>query len=306
MTVSGKLAVIDLGSNTFHLLIVDAGADFGIQPVVRQRIFTGLSKGGTASICEESMEAGLQAIRIFREILQTHGNPPLRIIGTASLRTASNRQQFIDAASALLYAPIEIIDGIREAALIYGGVTLLPQLCTGTHLIMDVGGGSTEFILIRDGERLWSASYALGVGVLFARFPHSEPVSLAEISAIAGYVRDTVADMLPVLHGNRPQSLAGASGSFEVLESMAGHEISQASASIVQKETFYEIYDRIIQSTMEERLQMKGLPAERASLIVTGMILKKTILELSEAPLIQISPYALKEGVLREMMEMPV
>jgi exopolyphosphatase/guanosine-5'-triphosphate,3'-diphosphate pyrophosphatase len=306
MTADGRLAVIDLGSNTFHLLIVDAGAGSGIQPVVRQRIFTGLSKGGTASICEESMEAGLQAIRVFRGILQTHGNPPLRIIGTASLRTASNRQQFIDAASALLYSPIEIIDGIREAALIYGGVTLLPQLCTGTHLIMDVGGGSTEFILIRDGERLWSASYALGVGVLFARFPHSEPVSLAEISEISGFIRDTVSDMLPVLHDNRPHSLAGASGSFEVLESMAGHEISHASASIVQKETFYEIYDRIIQATLEERLQMKGLPAERASLIVTGMILKKTILELSEAPVIQISPYALKEGVLREMMEMPV
>jgi len=303
MTASRRLAVIDLGSNTFHLLIADAGADSGIQPVVRQRIFTGLSKGGTSLICEESMEAGLQAIRVFKEVLQAYGNPPLRIIGTASLRTASNRQQFIDAASELLYAQIEIIDGIREAALIYGGVSLLPKLCAGTHLIMDVGGGSTEFILMRDGERLWSASYALGVGVLFARFPHSEPVSMSEISAIASYIRDAVADMMPMLQDNRPHSLAGASGSFEVLESMAGHEISHSNASIVQKEAFYDIYNRIIQSTLEERLQMKGLPAERASLIVTGMILKRTILELSEAPVIQISPYALKEGVLREMMQ---
>jgi len=306
MSESKRLAVIDLGSNTFHLLIADAGMSTGINPVVRERIFTGLSKGGTAMICDESMQAGLHAIQAFKNILITHGNPPLRVIGTASLRTASNRQSFIDAASAMLYAPIEIIDGIREASLIFSGVSLLPQLCMGTHLIMDVGGGSTEFILVRDGERLWSASYALGVGVLLARFPHAEPITMPEISVIADYIQETVADMLPVLHDNKPQSLAGASGSFEVLESIAGHEISHTKTSVVSKERFYDIYHKIIQAGIEERLQMKGLPRERASLIVTGMILKKTILELCQAPVIQISPYALKEGVLREMMELPI
>lgn len=301
-----RLAVIDLGSNTFHLLIADVSPDSGVRPVVRHRIFTALSKGGTHVICDESMEAGLQAIEVFRDMLARYGNPPLRVIGTASLRTALNRQIFIDAACSRLYAPIEIIDGLREASLIFGGVSLLPQLCRGTHLIMDVGGGSTEFIVIRDGERLWSASYALGVGVLFARFAHSEPVTANEIQAISEYILETVADMLPVLHDNKPDSLAGASGSFEVLESMTGYEICQTETATVSKEMFYNVYHQIIRSSIDERLQMKGLPPERASLIVTGMILKKTILELCQAPVIQISPYALKEGVLREMMELPV
>ena len=297
-----KIAVIDLGSNTFHLLIVEVGPGGTFRTLYRKREFTRLSQGGIDHILPERFEAGLETLRMFRQKLDEYGVTKIRAIGTAALRNASNRQEFIAKAGNILNTEVEVIDGFREADYIYKGITLLDKFNTGTHLIMDIGGGSTEFILIKEGEKVWSSSFILGVGVLQNLFHHTDPISDSELTALNRHISTTLEDMMPVVAAHLPQSLAGASGSFEVLQSMTGESISDHDVSVISPDRFMALAEAVIHATEAERLLMKGMPAERVKLIVVGMALKKAVFDLVKPKQIIVSPYALKEGVLREMM----
>lgn len=297
-----RIAVIDLGSNTFHLLIAEMEAEGIFNTIFRKRVFTGLSDGGIDIIKEDRIKSGLQTLTEFRQILDAHESPELRVIGTAVLRKASNRQIFIDQASEILNTPVEIIDGEKEAHYIYKGIALLPEMQKGCHLVMDIGGGSTEFILVKEGSKIWSRSYTLGVGVLHQLFHKSEPISKEDYHALENYVNDTIVELKEVIIKYAPTTLAGASGSFEVLQSMVGMDANLTGMTIVNPESFYTISEKILTANYAEREKLPGLPKERVKLIVVGMALKKIICNLVNPKQILVSPYALKEGVMSEML----
>ncbi len=297
-----KIAVIDLGSNTFHLLIVKVGEEHTFETIFRDRVFTGLSDGGIDVISNEKLAFGLETIRHFKNRLDEYEVDELKVIGTAVLRKASNRQIFIDEATKILNANINIIDGQKEAEYIYKGIMLLPVLRLGTHLIMDIGGGSTEFILVSEGKKVWSESYTLGVGVLHNLFHHHEPIAKTSLLSMIVYVDETLKDMLDILINYKIEFLIGASGSFEVLQSMTSKDIDDNSISAISMEEFEEIYSIIVNTNYEERAKLQGLPLERVKLIVVGIALKKIIADLVKPSKIVVSPFALKEGVLSDMI----
>lgn len=296
-----RYAVIDLGSNTFHLLITDIDENGQLCEVYRNRAFTFLSDGGIDIIREERMQEGLKVLETFKIKIDYFNPIKLRVIGTAVLRTASNRQKFIEGAQRILGVNVEIISGDTEADYIYKGITISKELLYGRHLIMDVGGGSTEFILIDDHQKIIAESFKLGAGVLQALFHQSDPITPKEIDSIKTYIQNMLHSFLEKCQNQTLKSLVGASGSFEILESMMSNEVSTTQVSPVRLETFDELYFKIINSSEAERLQMPGLPPERVKLIVVGMILKKVIIEMFKPEYILVSPYALKEGILREM-----
>jgi exopolyphosphatase/guanosine-5'-triphosphate,3'-diphosphate pyrophosphatase len=284
-------------------LIVEVGHDHSIEEIFRERVFVGLSQGGIEFIKPKKIKFGLETLAHFSQILIKFGNPRLHVIGTAVLRKASNRLEFLNEAETLLKHKIEIIDGQREAELIYKGIMLLPGLRNGKHLIMDIGGGSTEFILIEDSKLIWSQSYSLGVGVLHSLFHKNEPISELELSEMAEYISKTVSEMKNLLMHHKIQYLIGASGSFEVLQNMHYKSISSENNLVeISVEDFFNSYQRILKSNYEERLKIGGLPLERAKLIVVGIYLKKLIIDWFKPEKIIVSPFALKEGVLNEMI----
>jgi exopolyphosphatase/guanosine-5'-triphosphate,3'-diphosphate pyrophosphatase len=301
-----RYAVIDLGSNTFHLLIVQLRIDGGFDVVFRKRVFTGLSDGGIQVIKEEKIIIGLETIKDFAKILEDYDNPQLRVLGTAVLRKASNRSIFIAKAESILKTKINIIDGIQEADYIYKGMTLHQELQKETHLIMDVGGGSTELILIVDGTKKWANSYPLGVGMLHERFHNTEPISSLDLQNLIDHVHSVVTELPEIVTQYQPSTLVGASGSFEILQMMAGIPSDPSEISIIDNERFLAIYKKIITSDEGERYDLQGLPYERVKLIVVGMALKKAIFDMIQPKKILVSPFALKEGVLREMIERKV
>ncbi len=296
-------AVIDLGSNTFHLLIVEKDNIDGFFTVHKERIFTGLSEGGVDTIAPESIQRGLAALHRFREVIGISDVNSLTVIGTASLRKANNRQVFISQGEEILGTRIRIIDGLAEAEYIFRGVMLLPGMDAGTKLIMDVGGGSTECILVCDGKKAWANSYPIGVGILHALFHKSDPISQREIEAMEMYIESHTADLSDAILWYKPELLVGASGSFEVLETMSGGAISTDVPRVILADTFYSLYSKITRATTAERTAMPGIPPDRVKLIVVGMVLKKYVFDLVSSPSILVSPFALKEGVISEMMQ---
>ncbi|MBC7884447.1 MAG: hypothetical protein H7X99_03185 [Saprospiraceae bacterium] len=297
-----KIAVIDLGSNTFHLLIVNVTKDRIFETECRERVFTGLSDGGIHKIKKEKLKYGLDTLTKFKQILDHHQVKNLRIVGTEVLRKAINRHEFIAKAEEILGAEIEIIEGYAEATYIYKGIMLQKQMRMGTHLIMDIGGGSTEFILIHDGDKIWAQSYTLGVGVLHEMFHHEEPMGRPSIYNLQNHIEHTIGDMLDLMQGYKVDSIIGASGSFEVLQSMSGKITDETQISEISMPEFSAIYQKIINADFKERENLKGLPAERVKLIVVGMVLKKVITDYINPTRIMVSPFSLKEGVLSEMM----
>ena len=171
----------------------------------------------------------------------------------------------------------------------------------GNYIIMDIGGGSVEFIFVENGQKMWSKSYNIGGGVLHNKFHHSDPISKEEISNLIAFLYDELKELALYAKSIKLEALIGASGSFEVVESMNGKKIPTSTISEVSLEEYWDVSSRIIQSSLEERKGMKGLPLSRVKLIVVAMILIDLVIEMCNPEKIMISPYALKEGLLSEL-----
>ncbi|HOY15056.1 MAG TPA: hypothetical protein PLY70_18045, partial [Saprospiraceae bacterium] len=149
---------------------------------------------------------------------------------------------------------------------------------------------------------IWSKSYKLGVDVLHAAFHHVEPIDETSIKNLKSHVNEMLIELIEVLKPLSPVTkLVGASGSFEVLESMNGWEIATHSNHIVQIDTCRKIVTKVVEADYDTRLKMEGLPAERTKLIVVAMILIDVVLEILKPEFIEVCPYALKEGVLASL-----
>lgn len=294
-------AIIDLGSNTFHLLIAQVASDYKITVLERLRSFVGLGDGGIETLKPESMNKGLETLREFRSIIDRYSYISLKIIGTAALRTANNSQDFIDEVNKLFITPVEIIDGEKEADLILKGVSLITDMSAGCHLIMDIGGGSTEFILVNNGVKVWSYSYVLGVGVLFAGWHKSDPISIEERQELTSHLISSLSELNEICQKYWVTNLIGASGSFEVLESMSGKLTNIDSNNEISTVDFWALSNKIINSSVDERKIMDGLPPQRVKLIVVAMILMQEVIKLVRPSKITVTPYALKEGVIKEL-----
>lgn len=296
-----KAAAIDLGSNTFHLLIVEGENGSITKELYRQRIFVGLGDGGIEVLTEEAIERGLEACLEFRKTMNASGVDKLKVTGTAALRTASNARAFTSKAEAILGVKIDIIDGNQEARYIFEGVKQLSSL-QAPSMIVDIGGGSTEIILAKNGELVWAQSYVLGVGVMHAGYHKEEPIEEQSEQALREHIRKTLQPLKDFLQNFKVEVFIGASGSFEVLESMTGKPTYKNMLNTVELRDAYKISRLIISKNREERMQLPGMPLERVKLIVVAMVLIDEILKLTGDVKLMVTPYALKEGLLAELL----
>lgn len=299
MNINNPVAVIDLGSNTFHILIAKFDGTT-INEIYRKRVFVGLAEGGIKKIKPSKIKLGLDTLIDFRQKLDDFNCSIIKVIGTSALRSASNSHSFVEPANKILTQNIEVIDGLQEAQFIFDGVSLITEM-EEDSLIMDIGGGSTEFIIVRNNQIQWRRSYKLGVGVLYANFHKSEPINQIDTNNLLQHINDTLIDLKAELQMFNIKQLIGASGSFEVLETMMGKDIKRHKVSKISLSDFMHVYSVIVTSNIGERKIIKGLPIDRVKLIVVAMILIAEILVISHPDQIILSPYALKEGVLKKM-----
>jgi len=297
------IAIIDLGSNTFHLLIVEINADKTFEVLYKERSFVGLASEGLDKIGDESFQKGLEAIESFLEKISNFSINKVKAIGTAALRSASNGNLFVDEVKKATGIDIEIINGEREAELIFKGVNQIIEFKNDYHLIMDIGGGSVEFILIQNNRPIWWKSYNIGVGVLHNAFHKTEPITESEKQDVIDHLDSVLDSLKEKITGIHINTLVGASGSFEVLESIRNKsdELTNEVTSL-DIEIIYPISSKIISSNYGDRLNMKGMPESRVKLIVVAMLLIEYTLKLARPEKVIISPFALKEGVISEMV----
>jgi exopolyphosphatase/guanosine-5'-triphosphate,3'-diphosphate pyrophosphatase len=298
-----RFAVIDLGTNTFHLLIVDRDGEEW-RTVHRERIFVRLAEEGIHLIGPAAYERGLAAVEIFREHLIRFGIPPEGVpaFGTAALRTAANAPDFLREVQRRTGIVAEVIGGEREALLIYQGVRQAVPFPDHPVLVMDIGGGSVEFILADRSQVFWHRSFPVGVAVLYRQFHKKDPIAPGDIAAVEQFLDDTLVEFWAALAQYPTATLVGAAGAFDIIDHLL---LDPATKPLlygwIPASGFLPLYNHIINSSLLEREQMHQLSPERREMVVVGMILIRYVLERGGLKEIYTSVYSMKEGMLAEL-----
>jgi exopolyphosphatase / guanosine-5'-triphosphate,3'-diphosphate pyrophosphatase len=302
-----RIAIIDCGTNTFNLLIADV-FEGGWKTIFTTKIAVKLGIGGFGQgvIRPERMARAIDALRSHSNTLLNFGVKKHLTFATSALREAENGKELVNDAKSLFGLDIRIIDGDKEAELIYKGVTQSIDFESATWTIIDIGGGSTEFIICTKDEILWKASFQLGVSRLFEQLEPDDPILPEQVERLFDHVKTVLAPLENALSKIECHKLIGSSGSFDSVLSLLAQNHpdryvrDEAKSHALQINDFIELHNQLLISTRNERLKMKGLQPIRADYIVLATLLITYVLkELGFTELWQ-SEYALKEGAIWE------
>lgn len=298
-----KAAVIDLGTNTFHLIIADL-TPLGAEVIYKTNLPVQLGQGRINEnlIIPEAFERGIEALKGFKKEIEAQQVTIVRATATSAVRSAGNGKDFVIAALRIAGIAIEVISGEDEAAYIFNGVKATGVI-SQQSLIMDIGGGSTEFIICNQDGPLWKKSYNIGAARLLQAYFHSDPISNEDQSAIQKHLDQELADLLAACQKYQPQILIGSAGAFETFAAMLleGIELKTISSVSFDIEQYRDLAERLIASAHAERALMPNLIPLRVDMIVIAAILTNYILDQTGLKAISLSTYDLKMGVLYQI-----
>ncbi|TFF33620.1 Ppx/GppA phosphatase family protein [Mucilaginibacter psychrotolerans] len=304
-----RIAVMDLGTNTFHLLIAEAGAD-GFHVIHHQTEPVKIGEGGINKgiIQQAAFTRGIKAMQGFKKHIDAHGATAVRAIATSALRNAANGNDFIAEVKAQAGIEIEIIDGEQEAAFIYEGIKASGVLTDKNALIVDIGGGSVEFIIGNKTQVLWKQSFEIGAARLMDKFHKTDPIPVISIKAMTAYLNLQLAPLFIAAMEHKPTLLIGSSGSFESFAEVI--ELEKGNPFDLKKTRSYEfdfddllgLIERLIKSTHAKRATIKGIIPVRVDMIVTASLLTIYVMQKLGLDDVWMSTYSLKEGVMAGML----
>lgn len=298
-----RVAAIDLGTNTFHLIIADLCAG-GVKVIYKTNLPVRLGEGRINEnlIIQPAFERGLLALESFSKLIDEYGVELVRATATSAIRSAGNGANFVKAAKSYAGIEINVISGDEEAEYIFKGVKATGVI-RETSLIMDIGGGSTEFIICNEDELLWKKSYNIGAARLMQAYFHSDPISEADKSAVISHLDAELGDLKEKLNLYQPKHLIGSAGAFETFTGMLMpelelKEVTHQSISIADYKSLSATF---ITSTHTERENMPGLIKLRVDMIVMAAILTDYILSAGKFRELSLSTFDLKMGVLHSL-----
>lgn len=298
-----KLAVIDLGTNTFHLLIAEQCSD---EPKVIFKTNSPVKLGEDITknniIIPSAFERGISCLREFRSIIDKYNVKVIKAVATSGVRSATNGIDFIEQAKVETDITIDIIDGDEEAQYIYEAVKWSGAI-KGKSLIMDIGGGSTEFMLCDETHLIWKKSYNIGAARLMQTFFKSDPISLTDQKLLTDHLNNELKELVSVCQEFKPQTLIGSAGAFETYAEMINPALDLAKLTTIEIDypSYQSLAKRLIESTHHERKHMQGLIFLRVDMIVMAGILTNYILTTIGLKEIILSTYDLKMGVLKSL-----
>ncbi|ARS37437.1 phosphatase [Pontibacter actiniarum] len=306
-----RLALIDMGTNTFHLLVTEVSEQGQLQELFKTKVPVRLGQGGISNgaITPEASDRALKTLRDFRKTIDELGADTVRAMATSMVRNASNGDAFVKDIFKQTDIRVEVIDGAREAELIYYGVRAAGVLGEETALIMDIGGGSVEFILCNQNEIFWKQSFELGAQRLMDMFFTQDPIPAESVAAEKAYLEEKLQPLTEAVAKYKPTVLVGSSGTFDTLcdiDAQSKGDTSRTTAppvaSTLAVKAFRTVHQDLLRKNHEERLAIPGMLEMRVDMIVLASIAADFVLQKYNLQEIRVSSYALKEGMLQEML----
>jgi len=305
-----RIAIIDLGTNTCNLLIADFDHT-AFQIIYQGKEVVKLGKNGIGKnlLTEDGLARAILAIHKHQERIVPFSPSEIVVIATSAIRDAENKDWFAHQIKANTGLDLRIITGEKEADLIFKGVKLAFGQIEDHSLILDIGGGSNEFILTEGDVPVWKESFPLGMARIIEQIPPSDPITTDEIQQIVHWFESRLESLWQRMQNGPISMLIGCSGAFDSLADIIDQTDAGTKTRMRQNITladFHRVYEQLIASTTAERMNIKGLESIRVEMMVPSVIFIKMVIERLNIQRIVQTDYALREGVLYERIFNPI
>ena len=311
-----RIATIDIGSNSIHLLIVDVDDEGHFRPIDTEREMVRLGEKGLTvrHLAPEAVERALGALRRFAELARAHDCRTVIATATSAVRESDNGERFLRRVRRETGIRVDMLTGAEEARLIARAVNYGRDLGDERTLGIDIGGGSTEFWITRGGEMLYLTSVRLGAVRLTDGFVRRDPMSERDLDRLKGYVIGTLARTAREVASVGFDRVVVTSGTAitlaEVAAARARGARAKASAALAETEgvelgaaALGRLAKLLAKLPMAERLRIPALPPERADILPAGAVLLHTYFEELGIRRAETCDWALREGVLVDYLE---
>lgn len=309
-----RLAAVDVGTNSIRLIIVDVAAGGTYRIIDDEKIITRLGRGSAFQgvLEDEAIEESVEAIGKLVLIARSNSVDRLRLIATAAVRDADNGQRVIDLVNERTGETLEVISAEAEARLAYRSVAGAFDLGATDVAVADIGGGSTEVVVSVQGMIEHVYTLPLGAVRLRERFGPCDDPQGDQLDAIRRFVRKTIRDHVE-RPANAPQFLIGTGGTFTTLAAMSMHEGAITGRADllpgalrgheIQRDEIRHFTEAIRRMPVERRTVIPGLGADRADIIVPGLVVIDRLMKRLGINRLRVHDRGIRDGIVLEMIE---
>lgn len=306
-----RVATIDLGTNTVRLLVADAAPGAAVWKTVEQdQQVTRLGEGlaATGSLGDAPAERTAGAVREYVARATAAGAHRILIVATSAVREARNGGDFAAALQTSTGQRVSVISGVEEARLTLRGVMRGLSGSPATFVTFDIGGGSTEYVLAREGRVAASVSLRLGVVPLTERFPFPDRVDAERYTALAAHVCTQLATELPAVIRDAAVRLVGTAGTVTTLAALdlglTAYDAERVHGHRLHRDAVERWRERLGSLTVRERAALPCLEPGRADLIIPGIAIVIESMRCLGAHELTVSEYGLREGILADALDL--
>jgi exopolyphosphatase/guanosine-5'-triphosphate,3'-diphosphate pyrophosphatase len=298
-----RLAAIDIGTNSLHMIVVRVRADLSFEVIDREKEMVRLGAGGLdgKALTPEATHAALQVMSKFKRLADSHGVDEIIAVATSATREAENGSEFLQKITEQTGIRARVISGTEEARFIHQAAAYGVGAASDTIVVVDIGGGSVEITRGTGQTMETGKSFKLGVIRLTERFVKSDPLSPHEERKLTRHIEDEVGKYLGQLAKQGFDRLIGTSGTIQSLGSVAledrSSNVSLRNRRITAKQ-LKRVRKQLVARDLQERLKVPGLEPRRADLAVAGSILLDTIVRRLGADDITLCDLSLREGLV--------
>ncbi len=305
-----SLAAVDIGTNSIHLVVVRIKESNRFEILAQEKEVVRLGSGSKDMkyMKDDAMERGIAALRRFKQIADI-SKAEVKAVATSAVREALNKDVFIQRAREEAGVDIEVISGFEEARLIYLGVMQSLPVFERKVLLVDIGGGSTEFLVGRSGEMLEVNSLKLGAIRLTDNFFKEEPVDSKALNRCRNYVKAYLNPVARQVSRIGYEVAVGSSGTIlniaQMIQVLRGESSSRLMSNFVFSRTELDEIVRILSKadTLKKRQKIDGLDPQRADIILGGLIILEQVFEEMRIESMTVSTFALREGVILDILQ---
>lgn len=294
-----RIAAIDVGSNSVHMIVAQIDADGGITTLWRMKEMVGLGRISFPSrrLSAEAMDRAVDTLSRFNQAAKQRGAERVVIVATSAVREAINGGDLIQRIRQELKLYVKVVTAKDEARLIYLGVRHEMELGRSRNLIIDIGGGSVEFVVGNSVEAQLLESRKLGAARLTARFVKSDPLSKADRRALRAHFHAELDPLIVQIQALKPARVIGSSGTLENIAQLCG-EVDEEGRPLIGRKSFARVLTQLMNSDAARREKMEGLDSHRKEQIVAAALLIEFLIEQLKTRQISVCRSALREGLL--------
>ena len=299
-----RIAAIDIGTNSIHMIVVQVRPDLSFEVIDREKDMVRLGAGGLdgRSLTPTAMSAALQTLAKFRRLAESNKVDEIVAAATSATREADNGGDFIAEAARQTGIRIRVISGTEEARLIHLAAGYGVDVGGNTAVVIDIGGGSVEVTLGTATHLTLGKSFKVGVIRLTERFVKSDPLSGHDERRLTKHLNKEMGAHLDQIAASGFDRVIGTSGTILSLGALALTDGDAVPADLrnrrVGSKALRRLRKRLVEADIEERLHMPGLDPRRADLCVAGSVLLDTILRRVGAEDLTLCDLALREGLV--------